>query len=274
MHILLTNDDGISAPGLAAMYRELVSLGDVSVVAPDTSQSASAHAITINAPLMVQEVHVHNEFHGQAVAGRPVDCVKLALKELVTGPVDLVISGINDGANVGINVLYSGTVAAAAEGALMGLPSVAVSLERGEELDFQRAARIARGLIERMIEIGIRPGMLLNVNIPNFGRGAPRGVRVVSQSIQTMDDHYACHEGPDGGRQYWLQGKYGPVNESETTDLRALMDRYIALTPLQFDLTARDVIHEVARWEWPEPPQWTATCTPSAPNAGPTSSSI
>ena len=251
MHILLTNDDGISAPGLAALYRELTSLGDVSVVAPDTSQSASARAITINAPLMVQEVHVHNEFHGQAVAGRPVDCVKLALTELVTRPVELVVSGINDGANVGINVLYSGTVAAAAEGALMGVPSVAVSLERGEEVDFGRAALIARDLIRRVIETDLRPGMLLNVNIPNFGRGDPRGVRVVSQSVQTMDDQYTRHKGPEGVRQYWLRGKYGNVDEGEATDLRALMDGYVTVTPLQSDLTARSVIQEVSRWDWP-----------------------
>ncbi len=251
MHILLTNDDGISAPGLVALYRELVSLGEVTVVAPESAQSASAHAITINAPLIVQEVHVHNEFHGRAVTGRPVDCVKLALTDLVDRPVDLLVSGLNDGANVGINVLYSGTVAAAAEGALMGVPSVAVSLARGEELDFARAARIARALIREMIERTIRPGMLLNVNIPNFEHGNPKSVRVVSQSVQSMADPPVAHEGPDGVRQYWLQGKYGPVSKTEETDLRALLDHHITVTPLQFDLTARDVIEEVRGWDWP-----------------------
>lgn len=252
MHILLTNDDGISAPGLAAMYRELTSLGQVTVAAPESAQSASAHAITINAPLMVQEVHVHNAFHGHAVSGRPVDCVKLALQELVQRPVDLLVSGINDGANVGINVLYSGTVAAAAEGAMLGIPSVAVSLERGEELDFARAARIAAALVRRMVERGLRPGMLLNVNIPNFGRGAPKDVRVVPQSVQVMDDHYVAHEGPDGVRQYWLQGKYGPVNRAEETDLRDLLDGHVTVTPLQFDLTAREAIGVLRGWDWPE----------------------
>ncbi|MCP4590141.1 MAG: 5'/3'-nucleotidase SurE [bacterium] len=253
MHILLTNDDGITAPGLAAMYRELVNLGRVSVVAPDSVQSASAHAITINAPLGVQKLHVHNEFNGYAVAGRPVDCVKLALKTLIAEPVDLVVSGINDGANVGINVLYSGTVAAAAEGALMGIPSVAVSLERGEELDFARAARVAARLIQSMIAEGIAPGMLLNMNIPNFSRGAPHGVRVVPQSIQTMDDSYAAHEGPDGATQYWLQGAFGPVSPDEETDLSDLLNQYVTITPLQFDLTARDLLIKVRDWSWPAP---------------------
>ncbi len=251
MRILLTNDDGISAPGLAALYRALTALGEVTVVAPESAQSASAHAITINAPLMVQKVHVNNEFYAHAVAGRPVDCVKLALKGLVDPPVDLVVSGINDGANVGINVLYSGTVAAAAEGALLGVPSVAVSLERGEELDFARAARIAQDLIRAAMDRPLRPGMLLNINIPNFGRGHPKGVRVVPQSVQIMDDSYTCHEGPDGVRQYWLQGKYGPVNKTEATDLRALLDRYVTVTPLQFDLTAREALDEVSGWNWP-----------------------
>ncbi|MFQ5601496.1 MAG: 5'/3'-nucleotidase SurE [Candidatus Krumholzibacteriia bacterium] len=252
MHILLTNDDGISAPGLVAMYRELIPLGEVTVVAPESAQSASAHAITISDPLSARGVHVQNVFHGHAVTGRPVDCVKLALQELVERPVDLVVSGINDGANVGINVLYSGTVAAAAEGALLGVASAAVSLERGEELDFDRAAVVARRLISRMIEQGVRPGTLLNFNIPNFGRGEPRGVRVVPQSVQIMDDHYLCREGPDGLHQYWLKGKYGPVSKTEETDLRAMLDGYVTVTPLQFDLTDRATIETLAAWNWPE----------------------
>ena len=251
MRILLTNDDGISAPGLAALYRVLVTLGEVTVVAPESVQSASAHGITINAPLAVQHVHVHNEFYGQAVAGRPVDCVKLALTSLFPGAVDLVVSGINDGANVGINVLYSGTVAAAAEGALLGVPSVAFSLERGEELDFTRAAGIARDLLRSVLMPRVRPGMLVNVNIPNFARGPLRGVRVVPQSVQTMDDYYVCREGPDGVRQYWLQGKFGPVSKDDTTDLRALLDHYVTVTPLQFDLTAREQFADLAGWPWP-----------------------
>ena len=251
MHILLTNDDGILAPGLAAMYREVVKLGDVSVAAPDTAQSASAHAITVNAPLSASRVHVHNEFHGWAVGGRPADCVKLAVSELVRPRPDLVVSGINDGANVSINVLYSGTVAAAAEGALLGIPSVAVSLEHGDELDFSAAARIARRIIEYMVD-RLPSGMLVNLNIPSVKPGRPRGVRVASQAVQTMDDRYVGQDGPYGSKQYWLQGSFKNAGAAGDTDLGCLVDGYVVITPLQFDLTDRRRLGELARWDWPD----------------------
>ena len=201
MHILLTNDDGILAPGLAAMHRQLTALGEVSVAAPDTVQSAAAHAITIDAPLTAARLHVHHEFYGWSIAGRPADCVKLAVAKLIQPRPDLVVSGINDGANVSINVLYSGTVAAAAEGAMLGIPSIAVSLERGPELDFAWAARIARGLIERAAARPLQPGQLLNINIPDLSRGRPKGVKVVGQSIRKMDEIYERRDGPGGSAQ-------------------------------------------------------------------------
>ncbi|MHC4092187.1 MAG: 5'/3'-nucleotidase SurE, partial [Planctomycetota bacterium] len=246
----LTNDDGILAPGLAAMYRQMKTLGEVSVAAPDTAQSAAAHAITINAPLSAARVHVHQEFHGWSVAGRPADCVKLAVAELVKPPADLVVSGINDGANVSINVLYSGTVAAAAEGALLGIPSIAVSLERGPELDFDWASRIALSLIERALAIPLQPGQLLNINIPDLSRGAPRGVRVVGQSVQRMDETYQRRNGPDGSAQYHLEGSFGDLGDEVDTDLKALAGRYVAVTPLHFDLTAREQLGRLADVDW------------------------
>ena len=255
MHILLTNDDGILAPGLLAMYRELAKLGEVSVAAPDGAQSAAAHSITIDSPLSARWVHVHQEFHGWAIAGRPADCVKLAVAELVQPRPDLVVSGINDGANVSINVLYSGTVAAAAEGALLGFPAVAVSLERGEELDFDWAARIARRLIEQALAASLEPGRLLNINIPNLSSGGPRGVRVASQSTQLMDDHYQRQDGPDGSAHYYLQGRFREPDGADDADLSALVGGYVVVTPLHFDLTARE---QLAAWrdlDWgPVPP--------------------
>ena len=139
------------APGIAAIYRELDRIGDVTVVAPDSHQSAMAHSITIDSPLSVTKMHVNQLFHGYAVGGSPADCVKLAVRSLMDPPPDLVVSGINDGANVSTNVLYSGTVAAAAEGALLGIPAVAVSLEHAPELDFDRAAVIARNCSNRRL---------------------------------------------------------------------------------------------------------------------------
>jgi 5'-nucleotidase len=252
MHILLTNDDGILAPGLAAIYRELIALGNVSVAAPDSAQSASAHAITINAPLTASQVHVQNEFCGWAIGGRPADCVKLAVSELVEPRPDLVISGINDGANVSINVLYSGTVAAAAEGALLGIPAVAVSLEHGGELNFARAARIARALISRFIDDGLEPGTLVNVNIPRLQPGRPKGVRVVPQAVQAMNDHYDRHDGPMGMHQYWLRGSFKEYGDDANTDLRAVVDGYVAVTPLHVDLTNRARLNDLANVQWPD----------------------
>jgi 5'-nucleotidase len=252
VNILLTNDDGILAPGLAAMYRELLELGQVSVAAPDSAQSASAHAITINAPLTASWVHVQNEFHGWSIAGRPADCVKLAVSRLIQPQPDLVVSGINDGANVSINVLYSGTVAAAAEGALLGLPAVAVSLEHGGELDFDRAARIARGIIEHLLEGHLPAGKLINVNVPSLTPGRPKGIRIVPQAIQIMDDNYVEQDGPFGAKQFWLRGSFKDLGLDAETDLYALRDGYVTVTPLHVDLTERPRLADLASVDWPD----------------------
>ncbi|MCP4245531.1 MAG: 5'/3'-nucleotidase SurE [bacterium] len=185
-----------------------------------------------------------------AVDGTPATCVFLAISGILDERPDLVVSGINDGANVSINVLYSGTVAAAAEGALLGIPAIAVSLERGPELDFDWAARIARGLIERAVDGLLTPGQLLNVNIPNLAAGKPRGVRIVGQSVQKMDEGYERRDGPDGSAQYFLEGYFGDLDDIVETDLKALMAGYVAVTPLHFDLTAREQLGRVADWDW------------------------
>ncbi len=250
MHILLTNDDGILAPGLAAMHRELTRFGEVFVAAPDTVQSASGHAITINAPLTATRVHVHHEFWGWSIGGRPADCVKLAVDRLMERPPDLVVSGINDGANVSINVLYSGTVAAAAEAALLGFPAMAVSLERGKELDFDWAARIARSLVARALAYGLGPGQLLNINIPNLAAGRPKGVRVARQAVQRMDDRYVSRPAPDGSDQYFLEGWFTKPPAALEGDLNALVNGYVVITPLHVDLTASELLAPLSAHDW------------------------
>src|SRR5438477_3822673 len=182
MRILLTNDDGIYAPGLRALRKELLKLGEVSVVAPATEQSATGHSITLLVPLMTQEVLDEDQrFLGWAVEGKPADCVKLALQELLPEPPDVIVSGLNAGANAGINVLYSGTVAAAIEGAFFHRTSIAVSLEytKPKPLDFPRAADLARHVIERILAHPESQGTLFNVNIPSLEKGPVRGIRVV-----------------------------------------------------------------------------------------------
>src|SRR5262249_11441647 len=186
MRILLTNDDGVYAPGLRALRKELQKLGEVTVVAPATEQSAVGHSITLLTPLLVQEVvDERNQLMGWAVEGRPADCVKLALLELLPEPPDLLVSGLNAGSNAGINVLYSGTCAAAIEGAFFKLTSIAVSLEytKPKPLDFPRAAELARTVVEQILSHRPETGTLFNVNIPSLEKGPVRGIRTVPQNI-------------------------------------------------------------------------------------------
>lgn len=253
MHILLSNDDGILAPGLAAIHEELQSLGRVSVAAPESPQSAAAHGITIHGPIAVRRIHAHGRFDGFSVEGRPADCVKLAVTDLLDAPPDLVVSGINDGANISINVLYSGTVAAAAEGALLGFPAVAVSMKQGVERDFARAARIAVPLIRDLLDWGLAGGMLININIPDLADGPPRGVRVVPMAAHLIADKFVRHTAPDGRDYYWLtSGDFPPHNSAIETDLDAINEGYVAVTPLQFDLTRYGLAEEMKAIRWTE----------------------
>ena len=250
MHILLSNDDGILAPGILALCRALAELGDVSVIAPESPQSAMGHGITVYGPLAVKPVRLGDRFDGLSVDGRPADCVKLGITELLPRRPDLVVSGINDGANVSINVLYSGTVAAAAEGALLGFPAVAVSLEQGENRDFDQAALIAVGIIRRLLERGLSNGQLVNINIPDLTPGPPRGVRVVPMATRGMRDRYVRFRAPDGRDYYWLDGGEFQHADPSDSDLDALAERYVAITPLQFDLTHYTQLRDLGACKW------------------------
>ena len=251
VHILLTNDDGIHAPGLQALRKELRRLGRVSVVAPAGEQSAVSHAITITSPLVVHPVNDEaGEPLGWAVEGSPADCVKLALLELLDEPPDLICSGLNRGANLGINLHYSGTVAAAIEGAYYRITSVAVSLEFGQTPEFAEAARWARCVIERVVGEQLPPGLLLNVNIPDPARGRPRGVRVVSQGLVNMGERFEKRIDPRGRTYYWIYGGAGFDEHEEETDLRALRDGYITVTPLKVDMTDHATLPQLGTWQW------------------------
>jgi 5'-nucleotidase len=249
MRILVTNDDGILAPGIAALAEALTPLGTIEMVAPESGQSGAAHAITFMAPLITQRVTVGGKLHGWSVDGSPADCVKLAVCELCEGRPDLVVSGINAGSNRGVDVIYSGTVAAAVEAAFIGIPSIAISLETSAELDFTRAAVHARTIVERAIELQITPGMVLNVNIPRLDRGEPRGVKVVPQSTTPWTDTYDRRTDPRGRAYFWLSDQGDRQPEQHATDLSALRDGYITITPLQYDLTQyAQLDHLAASW--------------------------
>ena len=253
MRILLTNDDGIYAPGLRALHAELCKLGEVLVVAPATEQSAAGHSVTIYSPLLVQEVlDPSKNFQGWAVEGRPADCVKLALREFLPWKPDLVVSGINSGSNAGINVLYSGTVGAAIEGAFFQMPSIACSMEMpatGSPI-FALGAALALQVITDILAKKPDPGDLFNVNVPDLGRGPIKGVRVVPQNTASYVEWFDKRVDPRGRVYYWIGPDFTCPDPHPDTDVTALAEQWITVTPLQFNLTRFPALETMNAWKW------------------------
>ncbi|MCI0334493.1 MAG: 5'/3'-nucleotidase SurE [Planctomycetes bacterium] len=250
MQILLTNDDGIYAPGLAAMERALSRLGDVCVVAPAAEQSGVGHSITFLSPLMAKEVFDGDRRRGFAVEGSPADCVKLAVAEFCPRRPDLLVSGINGGLNLGINVLYSGTVAGATEGAVFGITSVAVSLEYDEHAQFDRAADMAVGLIKQILEQeDAADHNLYNINIPTAAFERPTEVRVVPMATVGWPAEFDRRVDPKGRRYYWAMGTPAVPHAGELTDLEAWQQGYVTLTPLRIDRTETRMLERMRDWK-------------------------
>ena len=234
MNILLTNDDGIFAPGLAAIHKELVKIGDVTVVAPSDSRSGASHSVTLSGPLVCNKVDINGQFTGFSVQGSPADCVKLAVMQLHEGPIDLLVAGINNGANAGINVYYSGTVAAAMEGAFLKIPAVAMSLAIEEQMDFEKAAEYCAQILKKLMPV--TRGDVININIPQLSKGPPKGVRVVPQSSKGFDEYYVCQKNEQGQTVFQLAG--GPHLAGETpADNSSLVEGFITVTALAPDMT-------------------------------------
>jgi 5'-nucleotidase len=251
MRILLTNDDGIYAPGLRALRKELLPLGAVVVVAPATEQSASGHSVTLANPLMVNEVYADDgqEFIGWAVEGRPADCVKLALLELLEQPPDVIVSGMNAGSNAGINVLYSGTVAAAIEGAFYHHTAIAVSLEYDKKIyDYATGARHGRQVVEQILARRPEPGSLFNVNIPVLERGPVKGVKVLPQNVTPYTEKFDRRTNPRGRTYFWTSPDFHCPEPHPGTDVEALAEGYITVTPLRFDLTDHRRLEAMQGW--------------------------
>ncbi len=253
MRILLANDDGIYAPGLESLETELKRLGEVVVVAPATEQSGVGHAITYLTPLTCKKAFDGDRFRGWAVDGSPADCVKLGVTELAGGPVDLVVSGINGGLNAGINVLYSGTVAAAIEGAFFRLTSVAVSLEYDAKANFKAAARMAVDLISQILDHPESEKQLFNINIPtaavaSFDRGHFPQVHWVPMGTERYGDRYICRQDPKGRNYYWSTSDPPPAPTTHETDLNALAAGHITVTPLHFDMTKTSNLTVMQKW--------------------------
>jgi 5'-nucleotidase len=237
MKILLTNDDGIFAPGLAAIYQELVNIGDVTVVAPDASRSGTSHSITFFRPLVCDKVDINGQFTGFSVQGSPADCVKLAVMELHEGPIDLLVAGINNGANAGINVYYSGTVAAAREGACLKIPAVAMSLAVEEQMDFESAAKYCAKILKKLMPL--RRGNMININIPQLSKGRPKGIRVVPQSSECFDEYYIRQKNEQGQTVFQLAGELHNVDE-KPADTTSLVEGFITITALATDMDMTD----------------------------------
>jgi 5'-nucleotidase len=249
MQILLTNDDGIFAPGLAAMERALSRIGDVTVVAPATEQSGVGHSITFLTPLVVKEI-VEGSRRRYAVEGSPADSVKIGIAEYCPKRPDLVVSGINGGQNSGINVLYSGTVAAAIEGAFFGITSIAVSLEWNEKFQFDKAADLALRVIEKILaNQGDRP-TLYNLNIPTAALDKPPHVKIVPMGVQQYGEKYEKRTDPRGRNYYWAMGGPPDPTGEEHTDLSELDKGFITLTPLHYDLTRHNLLAPMQNWDW------------------------
>ena len=236
MRILITNDDGIYADGLCGLYFALREEHEVFIVAPEVERSAVGHAITIHYPLRVREVRRGKFFWGYAVSGTPADCVKLAIYELI-GPVDLVISGINRGANVGINVLYSGTVSAATEAKILGVNSIAVSIDAYENIDYCFASYFMAQFVRTIEKIPLDSPFCLNINIPHLNLHQIKGVKFVRQSTAKLKEFFEKRLDLHGKIYYW-QGAEEHTETDEETDVVALKKGYITITPIQFDLTS------------------------------------
>ncbi len=235
MKILLTNDDGIYADGLCALSAALSCEHEVYIVAPEVERSAVGHAITIHYPLRVREVRRGKFFWGYAVSGTPADCVKLAIYEIV-GPVDLVISGINRGANVGINVLYSGTVSAATEAKILGYPGIAVSIDAYENIDYCFSANFIAHFIKFLDLLPLKRPFCLNINFPNINPNKIKGIKFVPQSTAPLKEFFDKRLDLHGKVYYW-QGAEEHTETKPETDVVALREGYITITPIQFDLT-------------------------------------
>lgn len=255
-HILVTNDDGVNAPGLFALVKEMRQIGKVSVLAPDRNWSGGGHVKTLDRALRVREVLLADGTVAYASDGAPSDCVALATLGYFKEPIDLVVSGINVGANLGHDVTYSGTVTAAMEAVIAGVPGIAVSLEVPEghlgEIDYSPAARAARLVARHVLENGLPPEILLNVNVPFLSDEQIHGFRLTRQGLRVYHSRLDERVDPRGRPYYWIGGDAPTGVPKRGTDIGALSEGFISVTPLQMDLTAYRVLPDLSSWPWGE----------------------
>jgi 5'-nucleotidase len=237
--ILVTNDDGITAPGIRALIEAVSPLGKIVVVAPDSPQSGKGHAITIGVPLRLDQVDIFEGIEAWQCSGTPVDCVKLARDKILRRKPDICVSGINHGANHSINIIYSGTMSAAMEAAIEGIPSIGFSyLDYSFDADFTLPKKVAARLTQKVLEAGLPAGTLFNVNIPVInGDQEFKGIKICRQAHAKWVEEFDERMDPRGRKYYWLTGEFKNMDQGEDTDVWALENNYASLVPVQFDLT-------------------------------------
>jgi 5'-nucleotidase len=241
MKLLICNDDGIHAPGIAALHRAVKGFGEVYVIAPDVERSAAGHAITLADPIKCTPVEKNGEFFGYGIGGTPADCIKLAVCAILKEtPPDFVLSGINLGSNTGISVIYSGTVSAATEGVVLGIPGVAFSLCTYSSPQWEMAERVAGELAQKIIAKSMPPGVLLNINIPNLPYDRIKGIKVTRMGRSRFIEKFHRRLDPRGRTYYWLDGELEVHDDGEDVDIHAVRDGFISITPIHLDLTAYD----------------------------------
>ena len=251
--ILVTNDDGITAPGLRALISVLKEIGEVIVVAPDTPQSGMGHAITLDSTLYSKKTIIDAEngaLEEYSCSGTPADCVKLGLQEILLRKPDICISGINHGSNSSINVLYSGTMSAAIEAGIEGVPSIGFSLcDFSWNANFEPAKKIVKKIVSEALLNGIPKGVVLNVNIPKMGYADFKGIKICRQARANWKEKFDKRTNPMGKDYYWLTGEFELLDKGEDTDEWALANGYISVVPTQFDLTAHYAIQHINNWK-------------------------
>lgn len=250
--ILVTNDDGITAPGIRHLIKLMKEIGEVVVVAPDSPQSGMGHAITVSNnlfcdPVKLQENETHKEF---SCSGTPADCVKIAKQEILRRKPDLCVSGINHGSNSSINVIYSGTMSAAVEAGTEGIPAIGFSLlDYSLTADFEPTSKFIKAITKNVIEHGLPNGVVLNVNIPKLSENEIKGIKVCRQAKANWVEEFDKRTNPQGRDYYWLTGKFVNQDEGEDTDERALEEGYVSVVPVQFDLTAHHALKTLNDWK-------------------------
>lgn len=246
--ILVTNDDGITAPGIRNLVEFMNEIGEVVVVAPNSPQSGKGHAITINSTLTYEEINLEGPQRDYSLNGTPVDCVKFALDRVLTRKPDLVVSGINHGANSSINVIYSGTMSAAVEAGVEGLQGIGFSLlDFSWDADFSQGKEYIQNIVRKVIANPLPKGIVLNVNIPKLLKEEIKGIKVCKQADAKWEESFDERVNPHGKKYYWLSGYFNNIDSAEDADENALDEGYVSVVPVKFDLTAYEYMEELSK---------------------------